>query len=89
MISYTKDIHCENSKKRKFIQYFSQIFECIAKGKFLATKHFKETLYDKFKNLKTFPKCIESQFISKMKTIDLIYQGYTIIYKIEKDKNYT
>ena len=74
-------------KKRKFLKHFTQIFEYIAKDKPSAAKHFKETLYDKFENLKTFPKMYrKSIYFDDESYRDLIHQGYTVVYRIENDK---
>ncbi|WP_456480588.1 type II toxin-antitoxin system RelE/ParE family toxin [Nautilia sp.] len=74
-------------KKRKFIKSLALIFEYMAKDKPFAAKTFKETLYKKFENLKTFPKMYrKSIYFNDENYRDLIYKGYTVIYKIEKDK---
>ena len=74
-------------KKRKFIKNLAIIFEYIAKDKPLSAKRFKEDLYNKFELLKSFPKMYrKSIYFDDENYRDLIYKGYTIIYKIEKDK---
>jgi plasmid stabilization system protein ParE len=74
-------------KKRKFLKNFSQIFEYIAKDKPFSAKNFKKSLYDKFENLKIFPKMYrKSIYIDDENYRDLIHTGYTVIYKIENDK---
>jgi plasmid stabilization system protein ParE len=74
-------------KKRKFIKNLSLIFEYIAKDKPLAAKQFKEELYNKIENLKNFPKMYrKSIYFDNENYRDLIFKGYTLIYKIEDDK---
>ena len=74
-------------KKRKFIKNLSLIFEYIAKDKPLAAKQFKEELYNKIENLKNFPKMYrKSIYFDNENYRDLIFKGYTVIYKIEDDK---
>jgi len=74
-------------KKRKFLKNLSLIFEYIAKDKPLAAKQFKEELYNKIENLKNFPKMYrKSIYFDNENYRDLIFKGYTVIYKIEDDK---
>jgi plasmid stabilization system protein ParE len=74
-------------KKRKFLKNLSLIFEYIAKDKPSAAKQFKEELYNKIENLKNFPKMYrKSIYFDNENYRDLIFKGYTVIYKIEDDK---
>ena len=74
-------------KKRKFLKNLSLIFEYIAKDKSSAAKQFKEELYNKIENLKSFPRMYrKSIYFDNENYRDLIFKGYTVIYKIEDDK---
>ena len=74
-------------KKGKFLKNLSLIFEYIAKDKPSAAKQFKEELYNKIENLKSFPRMYrKSIYFDNENYRDLIFKGYTVIYKIEDDK---
>lgn len=68
------------------MQLFS-ILKYIAKDKKSATVDFESELNQKIKDLIYFPLKYRASFYFEDKAYrDMIYQGYTIIYKVEKEK---
>ena len=64
-----------------------QILDYIAQDKKSAANKFLKELKKKIINLKHFPYKYRKSFYFDDENIrDLIFKGYTIIYKIEKDK---
>jgi plasmid stabilization system protein ParE len=74
-------------RSRKFLNKFKNILAYIAKDKISASKKFREELNERLKELDHFPYKYRKSFYFNDENIrDLIFKGYTIIYKIEKDK---
>ena len=74
-------------RTRKFLNKFKKILAYIAKDKISASKKFREELNKKLNDLDHFPYKYRKSFYFDDENIrDLIFKGYTIIYKIEKDK---
>ncbi|MFA6196094.1 MAG: type II toxin-antitoxin system RelE/ParE family toxin [Sulfurimonas sp.] len=74
-------------KKPKFIYSLMSILKFIKKNKVSASKKFENELEKKIKNLINFPnKFKKSTYFEDEAYRDLIYNGYTIIYKIEEEK---
>lgn len=68
------------------MQLFS-ILKYIAKDKKSAAIDFESELNQKIKDLVIFPLKYRASFYMQDKAYrDMIYQGYTIIYKVEKEK---
>ena len=70
--------------------YLSQLFTLlsyIGKDKQSASKKFEEELNNKINLLKTSPfMCKQSNYFEHEAYRDLVYSGYTIIYKVEEEK---
>ncbi len=74
-------------KDKEFLKKLKLIYEYIKKDKPQAAKNFVYGLNVKIKNLKKFPKMYrKSIYFDDENYRDMVYKGYTIIYKIEKDK---
>ncbi len=74
-------------KKPKFIKALGNILKFIAKDKITAAKKFENELSHLIQNLVNSPyKFRSSNYFDEKYYRDLVYQGYTIIYKIETDK---
>ena len=74
-------------RSRKFLNKFKKILAYIAKDKVSASKKFRNKLNKKLEDLNHFPYKYQKSFYFDDENIrDLIFKGYTIIYKIEKDK---
>ena len=74
-------------RSRKFLNKFKNILAYIAKDKISASKKFREELNERLNELDHFPYKYRKSFYFNDENIrDLIFKGYTIIYKIEKDK---
>ncbi|MEA3456958.1 MAG: type II toxin-antitoxin system RelE/ParE family toxin [Campylobacterota bacterium] len=70
--------------------YLSQLFTILShirRDKQSVPKKFEKELNDKISLLKTTPyMCRQSIYFDNKDYRDLIYSGYTIIYKIEEEK---
>jgi plasmid stabilization system protein ParE len=74
-------------RSRQFQNKFKNILAYIAKDKISASKKFREELNERLNELDHFPYKYRKSFYFNDENIrDLIFKGYTIIYKIEKDK---
>jgi len=74
-------------RSRKFLNKFKNILAYIAKDKISASKKFREELNKRLNELDHFPYKYRKSFYFNDENIrDLSFKGYTIIYKIEKDK---
>ena len=70
-----------------FSEPLFKILTTIAKDKKSASKKFNKDLRDKIKLLRDSPfMCRESLYFRDMQYRDLIFKGYTIIYKVEENK---
>jgi len=63
------------------------VLKLIAKDKVSAALRFEKELSKRIKTLVAFPyQCRVSYYFEDKSYRDLIYQGYTIIYKVEKER---
>lgn len=75
-------------KKPKFSKAFANILRYISKDKKSAAINFEKKLNKKILNLVSYPeKYRKSYYFEDEAYRDLVYSGYTIVYKIEKEKN--
>ena len=71
----------------RFNMQLLSILRYIAKDKKSAAVDFESELNQKIKDLVYFPLKYRTSFYFEDKAYrDMIYQGYTIIYKVEKEK---
>lgn len=74
-------------KKPKFLKGLANILFYISKDKKSAAKNFEKELNELILNLSYFPKKYrKSYYFDDEAYRDLVYSGYTIIYKIEETK---
>ena len=74
-------------RTRNFLNKLKNILTYIAKDKISAAKQFRKDLNEKIKNLTYFPyKYRKSYYFNDENIRDTVFKGYTIIYKIEKNK---
>jgi plasmid stabilization system protein ParE len=74
-------------KDKLFQKQLFGILKFIAKDKITAAKKFENELNHLIQNLANSPyKFRASNYFDEKHYRDLVYQGYTIIYKIETDK---
>ncbi len=72
----------------EFENNFEIIFRHIAKDKISAAKNFKKELFKHIKNIPNFPyKHRKSIYFEDVNIRDMIFKGYTIVYKIDHQKN--
>jgi plasmid stabilization system protein ParE len=70
-----------------FVQQFEEILFTIASDKVSAALHFQKEVITNFATLKEFPyKSRQSQYYDDIAIRDLTVKGYTIIYKINEEK---
>ena len=64
------------------------ILDYIAQDKFSASEKFKNELDELIDNLPTFPyKFKKSRYFDNDNVRDMVYKGYTIIYRVNLEKN--
>lgn len=74
-------------KKPKYLKNLFSILKYIASDKPSASLNFEKVLEQKLNDLLLFPlQCKASFYIKNEAYRDMVYEGYTIIYKIETDK---
>jgi plasmid stabilization system protein ParE len=74
-------------KKPKFLKELFSVLRIIRQDKVSASIQFEKQLNKKIKNLVDFPhQCRASYYFDNKAYRDLIHQGYTIIYKVEKER---
>jgi len=74
-------------KKPKFTYALMHILRRIKNDKILAARKFEKTLNKKIKNLIDFPYQYRASYYFDEKVYrDMIHQGYTIIYKVDKER---
>jgi plasmid stabilization system protein ParE len=72
----------------EFENNFETIFKHISKDKILASKNFKRELFQQIKNIPNFPyKYRKSIYFDDENIRDMIFKGYTIVYKVDTQKN--
>jgi len=72
-----------------FLQQFEEILFTIASDKLTAALGFQEEVIKNFNSLKDFPyKSRCSQYHNDNTIRDLTVKGYTIIYRVQEDKQY-
>ncbi|WP_321779253.1 type II toxin-antitoxin system RelE/ParE family toxin [Sulfurimonas sp.] len=65
-----------------------QILDYIAQDKLSASENFKNELDELINNLPNFPyKFRKSKYFGNDSIRDMIYKGYTIVYKVDLEKN--
>ena len=63
-------------------------FKHISKDKILASKNFKKELFQQIKNIPNFPyKYRKSIYFDDENIRDMIFKGYTIVYKVDTQEN--
>ena len=71
-----------------FKNNFETIFRHIAKDKITAAKSFKKELFIQIRNLPLFPyKNRKSIYFDDTDIRDMVFKGYTIVYKIDIQMN--
>jgi plasmid stabilization system protein ParE len=74
-------------KKPKFLKELFSILRLIRGDKISASIQFEKQLNKKIKNLQDFPYQYRASYYFEDKSYrDLIYQGYTVIYKVEDER---
>jgi len=74
-------------RTKKFIKLLQNILDYIAKDKVNAAKRFKKGIDEQIDHLINFPyKCRSSYYYNDENTRDMIFNGYTIIYRISQEK---
>jgi plasmid stabilization system protein ParE len=72
----------------EFEANFEIIFRYISQDKMSAAKEFKKDLFEQIKNIPIFPyKYRRSIYFENDNIRDMIFKGYTIVYKIDTKKN--
>ncbi len=72
----------------EFENNFEIIFRHISKDKMSASKNFKKELFKYIKNIPSFPyKCRKSIYFEDENIRDMIFKGYTIVYKVDTQEN--
>jgi len=72
----------------EFEKNFETIFKHISKDKILASKNFKKELFQQIKNIPNFPyKYRKSIYFDDENIRDMIFKGYTIVYKVDTQEN--
>ena len=73
---------------KEFETNFEIIFRHISQDKVPAAKDFKKNLFKQIKNIPIFPyKYRQSIYFEDENIRDMIFKGYTIVYKIDTQKN--
>jgi len=73
---------------KEFENNFEIIFKHISKDKISASKKFKKELFKQIKNIPNFPyKCRKSIYFENENIRDMIFKGYTIVYKVNTQEN--
>ena len=73
---------------KEFEKNFESIYKYIANDKLSASKKFKNELLKQIKNISKFPyKHRKSIYFDNNDIRDMIFKGYTIVYKIEIENN--
>jgi plasmid stabilization system protein ParE len=74
-------------KKPKFLKELFSVLRIIRQDKISASIQFEKQLNKKIKNLVDFPYQYRASYYFEDNSYrDLVHQGYTIIYKIEKER---
>ena len=77
----------KNFYEPRFIDDLKEMLDFIKKDKSQAAEKFKQELKQSIEKLPNFPyQYRKSIFFSNENIRDLIYKGYIILYKIDKDK---
>ncbi|HIP61223.1 MAG TPA: type II toxin-antitoxin system RelE/ParE family toxin [Sulfurovum sp.] len=72
----------------EFKKNFEIIFRYISKDKISAAKNFKKELFKQIKNIQNFPyKYRKSIYFENKNIRDMIFKGYTIVYKVDTQEN--
>ena len=74
-------------RTKKFIKLLQNILDYIAKDKLSAAIKFKKEVDEQIDYLTNFPyKCRFSYYYNNENIRDMIFKGYTIIYRISQEK---
>lgn len=72
----------------EFEKNFEIIFRHILKDKISVSKNFKKELFKQIKNIPNFPyKYRKSIYFENENIRDMIFKGYTIVYKVNTKQN--
>ncbi len=72
----------------EFENNFEIIFKHISKDKISVSKNFKKELFKQIKNIPNFPyKYRKSIYFEDENIRDMIFKGYTIVYKVDTQEN--
>ncbi|SFP88659.1 type II toxin-antitoxin system RelE/ParE family toxin [Hydrogenimonas thermophila] len=76
------------NRSRRYTNNLFKILEYIAKDKISASENFKNELDQLIDNLPNFPfKYRKSKYFNNKNIRDMIYKGYTIVYRVNLPKN--
>lgn len=76
------------NRLKRYRNNLFQILDYIAQDKFSASEKFKNELDELINNLPTFPyKYKKSIYFNNDNIRDMVYKGYTIIYRVNLEKN--
>ncbi len=76
------------NRLKRYNNNLLKILDYIAQDKFSASENFKNELDELINNLPVFPyKFKKSRYFDNDNIRDMVYNGYTIIYKINLEKN--
>lgn len=76
------------NRLKRYNNNLFQILDFIAQDKFSASENFKSELDELINNLPTFPyKFKKSSYFDNDNIRDMVYKGYTIIYRVNLEKN--
>lgn len=76
------------NRLKRYNDNLFQILDYIAQDKFSASENFRGELDELINNLPTFPyKFKKSIYFDNNNIRDMVYKGYTIIYKVNLEKN--
>jgi len=74
-------------RKREFVNELKNIISFIALDSVNRAKQFKKEIDNKIDDIAYFPyKCRKSIHYDSKEVRDLIYKGYTVVYRINKEK---
>jgi len=76
------------NRLKRYENNLFQILDYIAQDKFSASEKFKNELDALIDDISAFPyKCKKSIYFDNDNIRDMVFKGYTIIYRVNMDKN--
>ena len=76
------------NRLKRYNNNLFQILDYIAQDKLSASENFKNELDELINNIPTFPyKFKKSKYFDNDNIRDMVYKGYTVIYRINLEKN--